>query len=85
MVPHLTRFPRIPRILRLSGLGGAFLALLFIAGCGKEQKAAPPPPPAVEVTGVTRKDVPIYKEWVGALDGYVNAVIRPQVTDRSGW
>jgi membrane fusion protein (multidrug efflux system) len=29
---------------------------------------------------VTQKDVPIYKEWVGALDGYVNAVIRPQVT-----
>jgi membrane fusion protein (multidrug efflux system) len=27
-----------------------------------------------------QKDVPIYKEWVGSLDGYVNAVIRPQVS-----
>jgi membrane fusion protein (multidrug efflux system) len=32
------------------------------------------------VTSVVQKDVPIYKEWVGALDGNVNAVIRPQVT-----
>jgi membrane fusion protein (multidrug efflux system) len=50
----------------------------FLSGCKKEQKAAPPP--VVEVVAVVQKDVPIYKEWVGALDGYVNAVIRPQVT-----
>ena len=54
-------------------------ATLFLAGCKKEQKAAPPPPD-VEVVKVTQKDVPIYQEWVGALDGYVNAVIRAQVT-----
>ncbi len=54
-------------------------ATLFLTGCKKEQKAAPPPPD-VEVVTVVQKDVPIYKEWVGALDGYVNAVIRPQVT-----
>ena len=29
---------------------------------------------------VLQKDVPIYSEWVGALDGDVNATIRPQVT-----
>jgi membrane fusion protein (multidrug efflux system) len=68
------------RILRLAGLGGACLALLLAAGCGKEQKAAPPPPPAVEVTQVVRKDVPIYSEWVGTADGLVNATIRAQVT-----
>ena len=49
------------------------------SGCKKEQ-APPPPPPTVEVMAVMQKDVPIYKEWVGSLDGYVNAVIRPQVT-----
>jgi len=54
-------------------------AALFLAGCKKEQKAAPPPPD-VEVVKVTQKDVPIYQEWVGVLDGYVNAVIRAQVT-----
>lgn len=54
------------------------LALLS-GGCTKE-KAPPPPPPVVEVLAVMQKDVPIYKEWVGSLDGYVNAVIRPQVS-----
>jgi membrane fusion protein (multidrug efflux system) len=29
---------------------------------------------------VVPKAVSIYQEWVGTLDGYVNAVIRPQVT-----
>jgi membrane fusion protein (multidrug efflux system) len=52
--------------------------LVPAVGCKKEQQAAPPPP-IVEVVAVTQKDVPIYQEWVGALDGYVNAVIRPQV------
>jgi membrane fusion protein (multidrug efflux system) len=55
------------------------LFVLFAGGCSKE-KPAPPPPPTVEVTAVVQRDVPIYKEWVGALDGNVNAVIRPQVT-----
>jgi membrane fusion protein (multidrug efflux system) len=78
------------RILNLSGIacfvktgivvmiliGGM---LLLLAGCKKEQKAAPPPP-TVEVVTVVQKDVPIYTEWVGVLDGSVNAVIRPQVT-----
>jgi len=53
--------------------------VLFAGGCSKE-KPAPPPPPTVEVTAVLQKDVPIYKEWVGSLDGNVNAVIRAQVT-----
>jgi multidrug efflux pump subunit AcrA (membrane-fusion protein) len=34
----------------------------------------------VEVVTVTQRDVPIYMEWIGSLDGNVNAVIRPQVT-----
>jgi membrane fusion protein (multidrug efflux system) len=55
------------------------LFVLCAGGCSKE-KPAPPPPPTVEVTAVVQKDVPIYKEWVGALDGNINAVIRPQVT-----
>ncbi|HRD46284.1 MAG TPA: biotin/lipoyl-binding protein, partial [Caulobacter sp.] len=42
--------------------------------------AAPPPIPVVQVVEVTQRDVPIQMEWVGAMDGNVNAVIRPQVT-----
>ena len=52
---------------------------LATAGCEKKQAVAPPPP-TVEVITVTTRDVPIYQEWVGALDGNVNAVIKPQVT-----
>lgn len=49
------------------------------AGC-KPQAAATPPPPLVEVTEVSKADVPIYHEWIGSLDGLVNAQIRAQVT-----
>jgi len=48
-------------------------------GCEKGQKTAPPPP-VVEVVDVLQKDIPIYTEWVGSADGYVNATIRAQVT-----
>lgn len=41
---------------------------------------APPPPPAVTVSRVSQRDVPVYQEWVGSLDGMVNAQIRAQVT-----
>lgn len=37
-------------------------------------------PPQVDVVAVTERDVPTVKEWVGTLDGYVNAEIRGQVT-----
>ncbi len=39
-----------------------------------------PPPPTVQVATVVQRDVPIYREWVGTLDGMVNAEIRAQVT-----
>jgi len=55
-----------------------FLAGLLLFGCGKEQKVQPQPP-IVEVVEVTQKDVPVYSEWVGTLDGTVNAIIRAQV------
>ena len=80
MVPSLTRLTPPSRLLPLSGLCGAILALCFTAGCGKEQKSPAPPPPAVEVTGVIQKDVPVYTDWVGTTDGLVNATIQAQVT-----
>ena len=62
-----------------TSLGLAGLAFLFLVGC---EKAAPPPPavPVVDVMAAIQKDVPIYREWIGSMDGDVNATIRPQVT-----
>lgn len=34
----------------------------------------------VEVVQVDQKDVPIYGEWIGTLDGFTNADVRAQVT-----
>jgi membrane fusion protein (multidrug efflux system) len=53
--------------------------LLAAGGCRKEEKAKAPQTPTVEVVAVVQKDIPIYNEWVGILDGSINAVIRPQV------
>jgi membrane fusion protein, multidrug efflux system len=36
--------------------------------------------PGVEVVQVIQKDVPVYREWIGTLDGMVNAEIKAQVT-----
>lgn len=59
--------------------GSWILAALLLTGCGGTA-GGPPPPAQVQVVGVVREDVPIYGEWVGTVDGLVNATIRPQVT-----
>src|SRR6202020_2708954 len=63
-----------------AGFIGAVL-LSSSLGCGhKNVRAADsPPPPKVEVAPVIQKDVPVQGEWVGTLEGYVNAQISPQV------
>jgi membrane fusion protein, multidrug efflux system len=55
-------------------------AVLGVAG-GCRKEAPPTPPPAdVQVVAVEQMDVPITQEWVGSLDGSVNAQIRAQVS-----
>lgn len=59
------------------------LWLAGLAGCGgkpPDTPAAAAAGPIVEVVEVTQRDVPVYQEWVGTLDGMVNAQIRAQVT-----
>jgi membrane fusion protein, multidrug efflux system len=53
-------------------------AALAVPACARKE---PPPPPPVEVLVVTvvQKDVPVVGEWIGTLDGSVNADIRPKV------
>ena len=70
----LTRLP-----WSLAGLLAGVLVLAWVTGCEKGEKAGPPGPPTVEVVDVIQKDVPIYKEWIGTTDGFINATIRAQV------
>ncbi len=55
-------------------------ALFAASGCTKKGAQGPPGPPEVLVTRVLQEDVPVYREWIGSLDGSVNAVIRAQVS-----
>ena len=55
--------------------------LLTSSACTKAKSAASAPPPAeVEVVQVEQRDVPVYHEWIGTLDGMVNAAIKAEVT-----
>jgi membrane fusion protein (multidrug efflux system) len=56
------------------------LAVIGLSACKEKPHAVSPTPPAVEVVTVAQADVPIYHEWIGVLDGFVNAHIRAQVT-----
>src|SRR6202008_2518967 len=57
----------------------ASVILLSSVGCVKSEQPQARPP-EVEVVRVEQKDVPIWNEWVGILEGLVNAQIKPQVT-----
>jgi RND family efflux transporter MFP subunit len=63
---------------KLSILGCIAVVVCCSVGC-KPESIIMPNPPVVEVATVTRGDVPIYHEWIGTLDGLVNAQIRAQV------
>jgi membrane fusion protein (multidrug efflux system) len=48
---------------------------------GKSVAAAtPPPPPEVQVAAVEQRDVPVQHEWIGTVNGLVNAAINAEVT-----
>jgi multidrug efflux pump subunit AcrA (membrane-fusion protein) len=58
------------------------LGLIFVlsACSGTSSAASAPMPPDVEVARVEQKDVPVFHEWIGTLNGMVNAAIKAQVT-----
>ena len=72
-----------PHLRGIARWGYRYLALallLPLAGCQKDDPPAVSKPPDVRVMTVALQDVPIYQEWIGTLDGYVNAQIRAQVS-----
>jgi RND family efflux transporter MFP subunit len=57
------------------------LLAVLLTGCSQApQKPPAPPPPEVQVVEVKTRDVEVEGEWVGSLDGMVNAKIKPQVS-----
>ena len=66
------------------GILFAILALASVAPLVMTLRSKPklqqPVAPGVEVVQVIQKDVPVYREWIGTLDGMVNAEIKAQVT-----
>src|SRR5215475_5640839 len=56
------------------------LGVLHVAGRSKKPAQATPRPLDVEVVQVAQRDVPVYSEWIGTIDGMVNADIKAQVT-----
>ncbi len=66
-------------------IGGAFCLVVvgLIVGAMRPKRVSGAPSgasPDVEVVQVEQKDVPIYGEWIGTLDGFTNADVRAQVT-----
>src|SRR5579863_7764926 len=62
---------------------GVLLAALALSttGCVRTTTAAgPAEAPEVEVAAVEQRDIPMEREWIGTLDGMVNAAIKAQVT-----
>lgn len=87
----MTQIKRILWLLSLVGTSGvetptvALLLALSVSvsavGCGRGSgQTAKPMPVDVEVAQVQQQDVPIYGEWIGTLDGLVDADVKAQVT-----
>jgi len=71
------------RTLIIGGVAGVLAVGVTIGAVHPFSKASATvagPPPTVEVAPVEQKDVPIFGEWIGTLDGLVNADVRAQVT-----
>jgi RND family efflux transporter MFP subunit len=70
------------------GISTASLTLLLVIagvvviapGCTNTNGTPPLSPIEVKVVEVEQKNVPLYQEWIGTLDGLVNADIKAQVS-----
>lgn len=70
------------RYLLISGVLGliVFASVFGAVRPSKRGIDAAPTVADVEVAQVQQEDVPVYGEWIGTLDGLVNADVRAQVT-----
>jgi membrane fusion protein (multidrug efflux system) len=70
---RIRMMPALCSLATVAGLGGA-------VGCGGSKASVLPSVPVVQVANVQQTDVPVYHEWIGTLDGLVNADIKAQVS-----
>jgi multidrug efflux pump subunit AcrA (membrane-fusion protein) len=59
------------------------IAAIFLTSFGREKStaaASPPSLPEVQVAVVEQRDLPVRHEWIGTLNGLVNAAINAEVT-----
>jgi len=77
MQRHFTR-----RLLLFIAAIVCAVIVVVVAFTRSNDKGTPPQPPPLEVvvTDVEQKDIPIRSEWIGTLDGFVNADIKAQVS-----
>jgi membrane fusion protein (multidrug efflux system) len=78
MLPRLLEWGHL-RLTKKTALLGVGMLVVAAAGCKREVPVASPPLKVLVLTASPR-DVPIYQQWIGTLDGYPNAQIRAQVT-----
>ena len=62
------------------GVAVAFALSLAASGCKKAATVAEAPVPEVVVTEVVQRNVPVYSDWVGTTEGFVNADIYPKIS-----
>jgi membrane fusion protein (multidrug efflux system) len=62
----------------LGRIGIVLLITLIIFSCGEKKQAAPPPP-EIPVVEVLKKDVPLYRQFVGQVYGQSDIPIRARV------
>jgi RND family efflux transporter MFP subunit len=65
------------------GAAAFIIAAIVLITISREKStaAAPPPPtPEVQVAAVEQRDLPVNHEWIGTLNGLVNAAINAEVT-----
>ncbi len=65
----------------IRALIAAAVTLCILPACNRQEASkTPAPPPEVLVIDAATRDVPVYREWIGTLDGSENAEIRARVT-----
>lgn len=78
----LAAFQGLKHLVRHAGKTAVLYGIVsFFCSCSKFHPGNPASePPEVAVTEVVQQDVPMIREWIGSLDGSVNADIRARVS-----